>query len=87
MEVDQTPPEEEPRFEQVLERLTELVAQLEQGDLPLEQSLTLFEEGIRLSRLGARRLDEAERRVEMLLADDEGGVDTRPMEDEESRGR
>jgi exodeoxyribonuclease VII small subunit len=87
VEADPTPPNDEPSFEQVLERLTELVAQLEQGDLPLERSLMLFEEGIRLSRLGARRLDQAERRVETLLADDEGGVHTRPMEDEESRGR
>jgi exodeoxyribonuclease VII small subunit len=87
VEADPTPPEEEPSFEQVLERLAELVGQLEGGDLPLERSLMLFEEGIRLSRLGARRLDHAERRVEMLLADDEGGVHTRPLEDEESRGR
>ncbi|MFW6050586.1 MAG: exodeoxyribonuclease VII small subunit [Myxococcota bacterium] len=73
----------EPSFEQVLARLQELVEQLERGDLPLERSLAIFEEGVRLSRLGARRLDEAERRVEELLSDDEG-VRTRPLEDEET---
>ncbi|MCC6876695.1 MAG: exodeoxyribonuclease VII small subunit [Sandaracinaceae bacterium] len=60
----------EPGFEQILARLREVVEQLEGGSLPLEQSLTVFEEGIRLSRLGARRLDEAERRIEELVGDD-----------------
>jgi exodeoxyribonuclease VII small subunit len=87
VEAHPTPPQEEPSFEQVLAKLSDLVAQLEQGDLPLERSLLLFEEGVRLSRLGARRLDEAERRVEVLLADDQGGVQTRPLEGEESRSR
>jgi exodeoxyribonuclease VII small subunit len=61
---------EEPSFEQILARLSSVVERLEGGDLPLEESLAIFEEGIRLSRLGARRLDEAERRVEELLGDD-----------------
>jgi exodeoxyribonuclease VII small subunit len=74
-------PSEEASFEQVLERLQAVVERLEQGDMPLEQSLASFEEGIRLSRLGARRLDEAERRVEQLLETDEG-VSTRPMDKE-----
>lgn len=61
---------EEPSFEQILARLSTVVERLEGGELPLEESLAIFEEGIRLSRLGARRLDEAERRVEELLGDD-----------------
>lgn len=68
-------------FEQVLTRLQQVVERLEQGDMPLEESLAQFEEGIRLSRLGAQRLDEAERRVEMLL-ESEDGVQTRPMDKE-----
>jgi exodeoxyribonuclease VII small subunit len=60
----------EPSFEQILTRLAEVVEQLESGKLPLERSLAVFEEGIRLSRLGAQRLDEAERRVEELLGED-----------------
>ena len=59
---------EQAPFEEVMERLETVVAQLEEGDLPLEQSLAMFEEGVRLSRAGAKRLDEAERRVEELLA-------------------
>lgn len=60
----------EPSFEQILARLEAVVARLEGGELPLEDSLAIFEEGIRLSRLGAQRLDDAERRVEELLGDD-----------------
>lgn len=59
-----------PAFEDVLARLTTVVERLESGEMPLEESLLLFEEGVRLSRIGAARLDEAERRVEKLLHDD-----------------
>jgi exodeoxyribonuclease VII small subunit len=60
-------PEADTRFEDILARLGSVVDKLEAGDLPLEDSLLLFEEGVRLSRLGTARLDEAERRVERLL--------------------
>jgi len=59
-----------PAFEDILARLTTVVERLESGEMPLEESLLLFEEGVRLSRVGAARLDEAERRVERLLHDD-----------------
>ncbi|MEM1414851.1 MAG: exodeoxyribonuclease VII small subunit [Myxococcota bacterium] len=55
-------------FEAVVERLEDVVAQLEGGDLTLERSLTIFEEGVRLAREGARQLDDAEARVERLLS-------------------
>lgn len=61
----------EPAFEEILARLEDVVMRLERGDLPLEESLRIFEEGISLSRLGARRLSDAERRVELLLEGDE----------------
>jgi exodeoxyribonuclease VII small subunit len=57
-------------FEDILARLNVVVERLEAGDLPLEDSLALFEEGVRLSRQGATRLDDAERRVERLLSED-----------------
>ncbi|MCC6553879.1 MAG: exodeoxyribonuclease VII small subunit [Polyangiaceae bacterium] len=60
-------------FEESTRRLGAIVAELEQGDLPLERALALFEEGIRLSRAAQERLDRAERRVEELLHIDEGG--------------
>ena len=59
-----------PAFEDILSRLSTVVERLESGEMPLEESLTLFEEGVRLSRVGAARLDEAERRVERLLHQD-----------------
>ena len=59
-----------PAFEDILSRLQTVVERLEDGELPLEKSLEMFEEGVRLSRMGAAKLDEAERRVERLLSED-----------------
>ncbi len=60
-------------FEESTRRLAQIVAELEGGDLPLERSLQLFEEGVRLARSAQSRLDTAERRVEELLGIDEQG--------------
>ena len=54
-------------FEAALGKLEELVRRMEAGDLTLEESLKAFEEGTRLARFCSRKLDEAERRVEILL--------------------
>ena len=59
-------------FESSLEALEQIVRQLEDGDLPLEKSLELFEQGIRLSRECQERLSQAERRIEILLRDNQG---------------
>lgn len=59
-------------FESSLKELEKIVEQLEGGDLPLERSLELFEQGINLSRDCQKRLDEAERKVELLLKDSDG---------------
>ena len=56
-------------FEELMNRLEEVVDALERGDMPLEKSLRLFEEGIALSRAAGGRLDAAERKIEELLAD------------------
>ena len=72
---------DEPAFEAVLSRLEEIVEQLEQGDLPLERSVELFEEGMRLSQAGMGKLDEAERRVSLLLEED-GNLDEVPFDPE-----
>lgn len=61
-------------FEASLEALEQIVLELEQGDLPLEKSLELFEQGIRLSRECQERLSQAERRIEVLLRDNQGNV-------------
>ena len=65
--------DEQPKtFEASLEALEQIVQQLEGGDLPLEKSLELFEDGIRLSRQCQERLNQAERRIEVLLRDNQG---------------
>ncbi len=70
----------ETTFEASLARLTEIVQRLEKGDLPLEESLRLFEEGVTLSRVAEERLDKAEQRVEELLAvDSQGRPRTAPL--------
>lgn len=68
----------EVKFEDALAKLEEIVRKMEQGELTLDESLASFEEGIRLSRLCAAKLDEAERRIEILLKK-EGGTETRPF--------
>ncbi len=62
----------EPTFEEALSQLEALVARLEGGDLPLEEALRAFEEGVRLTRLCAQRLEDAERRVHLLMRTPEG---------------
>ena len=59
-------------FEAARARIEEMVHELEEADLPLERSLAVFEEGVRLSRLLHQRLNEAERKVEILLKDESG---------------
>ena len=73
----------EKNFEAALARLEEIVKKLETGDLPLEQSLKLFEEGVKLSRLCNKRLEEAERKVENLLKDKAGNIVAQPFEEPE----
>ncbi len=67
------PTQEDTSFEATMKRLSEIVTRLERGDLPLEESLTLFEEGVRLSARSQEKLDAAQKQVEELLAVDEQG--------------
>ena len=66
-------------FEESLARLEQIVAALESGNLPLEESLKVFEEGVALARHCGRYLEDAERRIEMLAKDDTGALTTRPF--------
>ena len=59
-------------FEVSLKELEKIVRGLEEGDLSLEESLKLFEDGVRLSRECQERLNQAERRIEVLLTDGDG---------------
>ena len=71
----------EPGFEAALERLEGIVKHLEEGDLPLEESLHLFEEGVALTRQCAARLDEAQRRIEILTRGAGGRTELQPFDD------
>jgi exodeoxyribonuclease VII small subunit len=68
------PPEQSPApsFEQALQQLEGVVQRLEQGELALEESLELYEQGVRLSRLCHAKLEEAEAKVAVLLKDTRG---------------
>jgi exodeoxyribonuclease VII small subunit len=67
------------KFEDCLSRLEQIVGSLETGNLPLEESLKVFEEGIQLARRCAAYLDQAERRIEILAKDDTGATTTKPF--------
>lgn len=61
-------------FEEALERLEEIVERMEQGDLALEEAMSLFEEGVKLGQACQKRLDEAERKISILLERADGSV-------------
>ncbi len=70
-------------FESSLTALEKIVRELERGDLPLERSLELFEQGVRLSRECQERLSQAERRIEILMRDAKGEPVIGAFDDEE----
>jgi exodeoxyribonuclease VII small subunit len=67
------------KFEECLERLEKIVLELEKGEVPLEKSLTLFEEGMQLSTTCRKQLEEAEGKVEILLKQN-GKLQAEPFE-------
>ena len=73
-----------PRFEDSLQRLETIVTELEKGEVPLEQALTLFEEGIQLSNSCRKELEQAEGKVEVLLKQN-GKFQAEPFEPEAKR--
>jgi exodeoxyribonuclease VII small subunit len=68
------------KFEDSLIKLEKIVSRLEEGNIPLEESLKLFEEGIRLSRICHQKLEEAEKRVEILLKGKDGVLRSQPFD-------
>ncbi|GAG17332.1 unnamed protein product [marine sediment metagenome] len=75
----------EKRFEDAMRELEDIVKRLESGDLPLEESLKIFEEGVALSRYCFNKLEEAEKRVSILVKD-ESGIKREPFEHEATEG-
>jgi len=70
-------------FEQAFAELEQIVKRLEGEELPLDESLELFEKGIRLSRFCNQKLEEIEKKIELILADAKGQPVTEPFEPEE----
>ena len=66
-------------FENAMKRLEVIVDELEAGELGLDDAIKKFEEGIKLSRFCSKKLDESEKKVSLLLQDDEGIVHERPF--------
>jgi exodeoxyribonuclease VII small subunit len=77
-------PDQDPvSFEAALKELEGIVKQLETGEAKLEESLQLFERGIRLSRFCSQKLEEAEKKIEMLVKDSRGDYNAVPFEPED----
>ena len=74
------------KFEEALARLEAIVVELERGQLPLEDSMRIFEEGMKLSKTCLKMLEDAERKVEILIKDKDGTRRTRPLELETNSG-
>jgi exodeoxyribonuclease VII small subunit len=72
-------PPDEPGFDEVLDRLRQVVERLEGGKLSLEESLEAYEEGVALARRGHSLLDRAEKRVEVLVRAGSGGIEVSPF--------
>lgn len=73
------------RFEDTFKKLETIVNKLETGDLSLEESVKLFEEGMRLSGICSQRLGEVQKRVEILLKADDGTLLSQPFTFEEEK--
>jgi len=70
-------------FEKALADLEKIVEKLEKGDLPLNESLVLFEKGVKLARYLREELEKAEKKIEILLKDEKGEVKEKPFKLEE----
>lgn len=71
------------KFEDALKKLEGIIEKMEKGDIPLNESLKLFEEGVKLTRFCSQELQKAEKKVELLTRDAEGKLIAVPFESEE----
>lgn len=72
--------EKEVSFELAIEQLERIVAQLESGDVPLEKAIELYQEGVRLSHLCGVKLEQVEKKIEMLVEGETGTVSRKPFQ-------
>lgn len=73
----------EKNFEEAMQRLEEITQGLEKGDLSLEDSIAIFEEGMKLAKFCTKKLEEAEKKVTRLIKEGEGKFSQQPFEVEE----
>lgn len=73
-------------YDALVAKLERVVSDLETGQLTLEQSIEKFADGVKLARDAARKLDDAERRVELLVRSADGAEETVPFESEPAKG-
>ncbi|HGE69754.1 TPA: exodeoxyribonuclease VII small subunit [Candidatus Poribacteria bacterium] len=73
---------DEMKFETAMAKLEEIVEKLESGELSLEESLSAFEEGIKLSKICAKILNDAERKVEILMKSNDGQLIAKPYDED-----
>ena len=69
------------KFEEALKKLENIVAELEKGNRSLDESLALYEEGIKLSRICAKKLEAAKRKVELLVKSESGKFELEPFDE------
>ena len=62
------------KFEKAMKRLEQIVEELEKGELDIDKSLEIFEEGIKMSRVCSKKLNEAEQKIEKLTRDQKGAL-------------
>ncbi len=74
------------KFEKAIEKLEQIVEDLEAGNIPLEEALKKYEEGVKLSRLCQQRLTQAEKKIEVLTRALDGNLKKEPFEFEEEGG-
>lgn len=71
----------EMKFEDALKKLEKIVSELEDGDLSLDESLSKYEEGISLSKMCAKKLEAAKKKVELLLKNEDGSFELKPFDE------
>ena len=74
------------KFEEAMKRLEEIVQKLEEGNLTLEKSLELFEEGVKLSRFCTKKLEEAHTKIDLLTKNPAGKAELKPFKGKEEDG-
>ena len=72
------------KFEEGLKKLEKIVEELESGNIPLDEALDKYEEGIRLSKLCAKKLEIAKKKVEILLKSEDGSIELANFEEKEA---